>query len=377
MRSQKNNQDAKRYSLHFSNSGFNILTLDMIFNNNETYGEVDFIVLRENNITRAYLSPLSIKQCRYLGSRLLNDKFSASLIAKSKNLSVQLKNYKKPRLNSKNVLAEWKKSLRLNDKFCKLYRFYEPPFSQAVEAKLLKLTSRNALVKILSTHKINEITNGQVKKYVKRLGRMGEIKLQLHKDSETYVTDDSFTKYIAKKTKLSINLASAMRKEEVEKAITDEITVSTGELRKRLKGCVFIKKDGAWNLYTGNKFIYWQNKLRKIDNRKIRGDIAYPGLATGKVIIHLSWSGTTAVKKGNILVTSMTNPQMTPFLKNAGAIITDEGGITCHAAIISRELKKPCLVGTKNATQILKNGDLVQVNAYKGVAQIIKKSGRK
>jgi pyruvate,water dikinase len=62
-----------------------------------------------------------------------------------------------------------------------------------------------------------------------------------------------------------------------------------------------------------------------------------------------------------------------PIIKKCGAIVTDEGGITCHAAVISRELEIPCIVGTKIATQVLKDGDLVEVDANKGVVKILKK----
>jgi pyruvate,water dikinase len=70
----------------------------------------------------------------------------------------------------------------------------------------------------------------------------------------------------------------------------------------------------------------------------------------------------------------MTNPQMMPLIKDAGAIVTDEGGLTCHAAIISREMKIPCVVGTKVATRVLKDGDLVEVDAEKGVVKIIERN---
>jgi pyruvate,water dikinase len=63
-------------------------------------------------------------------------------------------------------------------------------------------------------------------------------------------------------------------------------------------------------------------------------------------------------------------------MKRAAAIVTDEGGITSHAAIVSRELKKPCVVGTKVATQVLGDGDLVEVNGVKGVVRIIKRVAR-
>ena len=68
----------------------------------------------------------------------------------------------------------------------------------------------------------------------------------------------------------------------------------------------------------------------------------------------------------------MTFPSFVVAMKKASAFVTDEGGITCHAAIIARELKKPCIIGTKNATQVLHDGDLVEVDANKGIVKIIK-----
>jgi pyruvate,water dikinase len=67
----------------------------------------------------------------------------------------------------------------------------------------------------------------------------------------------------------------------------------------------------------------------------------------------------------------MTTPDFVPAMKKAAAIVTAEGGLLCHAAIISRELKKPCIVGTKVATSILKTGTRIQVDAQKGVVKII------
>jgi len=69
----------------------------------------------------------------------------------------------------------------------------------------------------------------------------------------------------------------------------------------------------------------------------------------------------------------MTRPDFMPLVNKSAAIITDEGGLACHAAIISRELKIPCIVGTKTATRVLRNGDLVEVDANKGIVRLIKK----
>ena len=73
------------------------------------------------------------------------------------------------------------------------------------------------------------------------------------------------------------------------------------------------------------------------------------------------------MQKGNILVTDMTNPDFVPFMKIASAIVTDKGGITSHAAIVSRELSIPCVVGTENATQIMKTGQEYTVDSRNGV----------
>ena len=73
------------------------------------------------------------------------------------------------------------------------------------------------------------------------------------------------------------------------------------------------------------------------------------------------------MKENSILVTSMTSPEQTVFLQKCAAIITNEGGILSHAAIIAREMGKPCIIGTKIATEVFKDGDLVEVNATEGI----------
>ncbi len=89
--------------------------------------------------------------------------------------------------------------------------------------------------------------------------------------------------------------------------------------------------------------------------QEILGEIGARGSATGRVIVIKNiLSDAKRFKKGDILVAGMTRPEFVPIMKKAAAIITDEGGITCHAAIIAREMKKPCIIGTKIAAQLLK-----------------------
>jgi phosphohistidine swiveling domain-containing protein len=105
----------------------------------------------------------------------------------------------------------------------------------------------------------------------------------------------------------------------------------------------------------------------------INGQSAYKGLVKGKVHIVMSVSSEHGFKEGEILVAGMTRPEYLPLMNKAAAIVTDEGGISCHAAIISRELKKPCIIGTKIATRVLKDGDLVEVDANRGTVKLLKK----
>ncbi len=98
-----------------------------------------------------------------------------------------------------------------------------------------------------------------------------------------------------------------------------------------------------------------------------RGLAASPGLAAGKVVLVPGSADTVKITDGDILVTTMTTPDMIPALRKAGAVVTDEGGRTCHAAILSRELGIPCIVGARNATEILSEGQPVVVDATRGV----------
>jgi phosphohistidine swiveling domain-containing protein len=105
---------------------------------------------------------------------------------------------------------------------------------------------------------------------------------------------------------------------------------------------------------------------------EVKGTIAFRGKVAGRVALLVTTKDLPKVKTGDILVTAMTFPNFIPAMQRAAAFVTDEGGITCHAAIVSREMKKPCIIGTKNATRVFKDGDIVEVDADKGVVRKIK-----
>lgn len=97
----------------------------------------------------------------------------------------------------------------------------------------------------------------------------------------------------------------------------------------------------------------------------VKGRTASKGIVVGKARVVLSPEEGNTLKKGEILVTKMTTPDYMIFLHRAAAIITDEGGFTCHAAIVSRELGVPCIIGTEKATKMIKDGEMIKVDASK------------
>lgn len=122
------------------------------------------------------------------------------------------------------------------------------------------------------------------------------------------------------------------------------------------------------------KYNFELEDLNALPNEKhLQGQAAYTGNVRGIVRLIFKRNEMNKIKKGEILVTGMTTPEFLPAMKQAAAFITDEGGLTCHAAIIARELKKPCIIGTKNSTKILKDGDLVEVDANQGIIKILKR----
>jgi phosphohistidine swiveling domain-containing protein len=102
-----------------------------------------------------------------------------------------------------------------------------------------------------------------------------------------------------------------------------------------------------------------------------KGTPAAGGHAAGCVCTIFGTSDFGKFKRGDVLVAEMTRLEFVPVMRLASAFVTDEGGLTCHAAVLAREMNKPCIVGTRNATSIFKDGDMVEVDAEKGIVRFI------
>ena len=153
----------------------------------------------------------------------------------------------------------------------------------------------------------------------------------------------------------------------------DDFPSSANLLKRRTKCGIYLSSSG-----TGLRILdadvvdqieqQWFSSVSTKDG--IKGTIGYPGVVRGKCRVIADYES-AVLDEGDILVTGMTDPNFVPLMKKAGAIVTDGGGLLCHAAIIAREMNKPCIIGTKFATQVLKDGDLVEVDADNGVVRIL------
>ena len=167
-------------------------------------------------------------------------------------------------------------------------------------------------------------------------------------------------------------LAKFLTETEAE-ALADGREIDLERVKERRKGYVFCKG----RLYPTSDYtaIFKENGYEYVEEKtapgaELKGTPAFKGgLVKGKVRKVMALEQVGAFQNGEVLVSPMTLPQYLPAMNKACAIVTDEGGITCHAAIVARELGKPCVIGTKHATKVLQDGDRVEVDSEKGTVR--------
>ncbi len=183
-----------------------------------------------------------------------------------------------------------------------------------------------------------------------------------------------FAEEFARRYELNVKDVILFDIEEIKEFVRDRERFIS-EVEKRKKPFLVIHTLNKIENVYGEKAKYYFDKVVSLaDSDKIseiKGVCASPGKAIGKVRIVNTVEEFSKFKKGDVLVTGMTRPEYIGLMKKAAAIVTSDGGITSHAAIVSRELEKPCITGTKIALKVLKDNDLVEVDADKGVVRKI------
>lgn len=192
---------------------------------------------------------------------------------------------------------------------------------------------------------------------IDKLSKMAEKALNIPLDDILMYTSEEWANLFKNRVKLDKDVISERNKLTVFDCTIDGVHKYYGKEAMKIKN-YFSEDDSIENSFSG----------------ELKGIAVSKGITKGKVRILLSSRNLDKMKKGDVLVAPMTSPDYILAMRRASAIITDVGGLMSHAAIVSRELGIPCVVGTKIATKVLKDGDLVEVDAENGVVTIIKKS---
>ena len=167
--------------------------------------------------------------------------------------------------------------------------------------------------------------------------------------------------------------------DQVKQKLPDKDIIALAKIAKTIEGLYQFPQDIEWAKEEGKLYIVQTRPVTTLGLPKeaeaveefegvliLSGIPASPGTATGIVKITHHSSGIDKIREGDVLVAEMTTPDFVPAMKRAVAIVTDRGGRTCHAAIVSRELGVPCIVGTGEATSVLKDGQLITVDGSQG-----------
>ncbi len=167
--------------------------------------------------------------------------------------------------------------------------------------------------------------------------------------------------------------------DEIESAIENDLWDKSLIADRKMNGCVVTKDFQSNRIVASRKIPFeYQTIVDQVESalreHQLKGLTAYPGVVRGKVVIIESYHDLKKVDAESILVANTTHPNYLPAMHKAAAFVTNEGGMISHAAIVARELKKPCIVGTKTATKLLKTGDFVEVDATRGIVKVLKRS---
>jgi phosphoenolpyruvate synthase/pyruvate phosphate dikinase len=180
---------------------------------------------------------------------------------------------------------------------------------------------------------------------------------------------------IAKRLRIDRKESVYLTSYEILDALNGKLKVDLTEIKRRFNGFLIYRKDDRIVVNSDVKFIerFVRENVEGDEHKEIKGIVANKGHAKGIARIVLLVSDLKKVQKGDVLVSITTHPDFISAMQKASAFVTDEGGLMCHAAIVSREMKKPCIVGSKSATRLIKDGDLVEVDANKGIVKIVEK----
>jgi len=236
---------------------------------------------------------------------------------------------------------------------------------------------------------VNPVTNDKNQIVIEAIWGLGEKIVQGAYTPDHYLIQKNTWKLLQKQVnlqKLQLCLVKTKNKEirvprskQTQPKLTEKQIINLAKIGHQLQQHYFFPQDIEWALEKNQLYILQTRPVTTLTQPVktttikthglkllLKGDPASPGLASGYVKLLKSAKEISKLKPGEILVTDMTTPDFVPAMKKAAAIVTNKGGQTSHAAIVSRELGIPCIVGTSTATQTLKTGQVITLNGKTG-----------
>ena len=328
----------------------------------------DFVCYNENNVHTLFISKSDRKKLSEEGFNLIYKDFDVY----EKRVKEKLKFYGKlfediktknvSKLSNNELAEDFEDTIKHSLEFLDLY-FWTEYFCADKVAEILEKGDTGVNMKVLK----------------KNVDEMAKLKFEERKflNDMVYAPGilETYTNEIAKRFKIPYIINSYHYKELLG-------LLKGKKIERPDRSIVIFGRFSDFKDITGEKAKQIAKKLTEVNLEvtELKGNIGNKGKYTGEVKV-IKFSLETdyvkeigAMKKGQVLVSGSTGPEMILACKKAGAIVTEEGGITSHAAIVSRELGIPCIVGTKIASRVLKDGDLIEVDANKGVVKILKKN---
>lgn len=236
---------------------------------------------------------------------------------------------------------------------------------------------------------VDPISNDRDKIVIEAVWGLGDYIVQGVVSPDHYLVSRSsgeiITKNISKQDVMEIRSTHGVKevkissKNKEKQKVSDQLITEIAQLGKKIHNHYFFPQDIEWAYAKKKIYITQSRPITTLGKQTknpassiqsltsiLKGAPASPGIVTGPVQIVWDVKHLEKVKKGDVMVTDMTTPDFVPAMRRTAAIITNRGGLTSHAAIVSRELGVPCVVGTTQATKMLADGMIVTVNGSTG-----------
>ncbi len=384
----------QEYELMWEEGLFPLIWIDLI-EFAPSKSEISSVFIFRNGITTTFYSKKSLQKAYENGLKIYSNKNRYKTLFKKINkffdfaLNFFEKNMVKEKigkLDNKKLHVFFNKSFKVYKKMLSFYALTEPWMSELIEEKIVQglkekglKTHLTALLKDSSKVKQLHLSK-KTCELIESLNVLGKFHFKLRMKLEKSISSGYvLLKEIAKRFNKSINQVESCTIKEIDNLILrNHFSI---EVNKRLNYFVAVQTINGKKVLTREKAKQFEEDFfPKIDFKKIsevKGKIANLGKAIGRVR-KIFFGQKDCIEKmnemmeGEILVSTETTPSLMPAIKKAAAIVTEVGGITSHASIVSRELGKPCIVGAKFATKIFKDGEKIEVDATLGVARRLK-----